>query len=238
MISKIIVPNLDRRADRWYTCLGALLILEYRRETIIRFSAHDGNDYESFDSARRAATTQFPDSTYLRENSLGKHYYCWSWTWYDIMTQIANDGHGDLVIFLVDDYAPRCRRHQLEDDLRILNSRHPIKCVQLGINEQRPPGFTQDDDLTLGKKIPSVNFYEGIHASGDVTNIYSPQGAAEIISIADSGRPLSVPNSVFYLAGHMLANARGYYTVSIDKGLGKRLHHPRYIDPFQDARNH
>ncbi len=241
---KTIVPNLDRRPDRWYTCLGALLALEYKPDFIQRFSAHDGNDYESSDAARAAAAKHFSNSRYLCTNRLGTHYFCWSWTWYEILSQIADGVHGDLVLVLIDDIRPRHIFGQMLKFINELNSVCPVKCIQLSPNNQRPGGFTEDDVLPPGEPIPGIPFRRGIHTSGDFANIVSPEGAREILAVADSYENLGVPNLVFWWVARDLSNLDGYYCGAkishrytiCDRYTYDVLGNP-HVSGFQDGRN-
>ena len=236
MIDKIqfLVPNLDRRPDRWHTCLGALLANYYPDKRIIRFSAHDATHYNSFEDARNHAAKQFPHSNYIRHNKLPAGYYCWSWTWYDIMTQIAHGNHGELALLMIDDFTIDCRYRKLERYINILKKHGPIKCVQLAIDSQRAPNYQKRDPLPIGEKVPFAPFFHGIHASGDFANLFSPTGAREILNVADTQPDPGVPNWVFDIAANTLTDTQGYYTVSSFKPLTLSLN-TRYVDRFQDA---
>ena len=127
------------------------------------------------------------------------------------MYQIAAGKHGDLVLLLVDDYAPGCNRTQMHNYVDVLNKIYPINCIQLYWNDQNAPEFARDDKLCPGEKIPNTPFRLGVHASGDGANIMSPEGARQILELADSHVNAGVPNWVFYRIARTLVNTNGYY---------------------------
>lgn len=228
------MPNLRRREDRWYTCLGALLALDYNPNQIERFNAHDGDNYPSYELARDAAMEQFPDSAYLAHNSKSKHYYCWSWTWYDIITQIANGDHGSRVLLLVDDWAPRYSYPDTCKQLAILNSIYRIKCVQLATTTATPKYYSKEDYFPPGEPIPNTPFRHNINLAGDHANIVSPEGAHEILALANSQPGIGDPNNVVFLVSQSIGSSAGYYC--IDKVSIRLLNHNKHINSFEDGR--
>ncbi len=232
----IVVANLDRRPDRWYASFGALFALGFPVERLSRFSAHDHINYPNLQEAKEAATTQFPNSTYLRDIDLGKGYYCWSWTWYEIMTQIA-EGFNDSVytLFLVDDVAMRVTYSEVLEHIRLLSScGAPLKMAQYAWNEQRP-GFEPEDSLEPGAPVEDTSFRRGLSHSGDAANLFTPSGAKEILNLADDiGGACGVPNWVFWYAARKL-EADGYF--STDRVVTMPLNYSGHISPYEDARH-
>ena len=226
----VVVANLHRRYDRWYTCLGALIAREYHH--VKRFSAYDWQLYKTFERAREVASKEFPNSRYICNNVLGAGYFCWSWTWYDIMNRIANGEYGELVLLLSDDYAPCYDARKLQRYLAILNHENKIKCVQLSWNDQSAPHFQKNDVLPPGEPVENTPFRYGIHASGDVGNILSPDGAREVLQIADSRDNVGVPNWIFNMIPRELDDTGGYYCSN--KAL--RFLGNKYVTKFNDGR--
>lgn len=230
---KTLVSNLDRRTDRWYTCLGALLSLGHPPDLLQRFSAHDGDDYESYEHARDTASRQFPHSPYICENKMAKHYYCWSWTWYEMMTQIAEGQHDFLTLLLIDDFAPHFSYIETCKQLKLLDTIYPVRCAQLSTSSQVPPGYTKRDTAPPGEAIPGTPFRHKINQSGDHANVISREGAKEILRIADNHINLGVPNWVFWYAGYDLTNFQGYYCAN--KMTARILSHNKHINSFEDG---
>ena len=231
----IVVANLDRRPDRWYSSYGALCALGFPVDRLSRFSAHDHVNYRDRQEAKAHATTQFPDSAYLRDISMSKGYYCWSWTWYEIMTQIA-EGCDDSVytLFLVDDLAMRVTYSVVLEHIRLLSSCGPLKMVQYAWNEQRP-GREPEDCFERGALIEGTTLRRGLSHSGDVANLFTPSGAKEIVNLADDiGRACGVPNWVFWWAARKL-EADGYF--STDRVVTIPLNYSGHISSYDDARH-
>ncbi|MDE0298609.1 MAG: hypothetical protein OXN17_08260 [Candidatus Poribacteria bacterium] len=231
----IVVPNLDRRPDRWYSCYGALLALGFPVKRLHRFSAHDHVNYDSREQAKAAATKQFPNSEYLRNVSLEKGYYCWSWTWYDIMTQIA-DGSDDSVytLFLIDDYTMMVTYSEVLEHIRLLSSCGvPLKMIQYAFNDQRP-GFEPQDSLEPGEPVERTALHRGLSHSGDAANLLTPLGAKEILNLADNiGGACGVPNWVFWWAARKLP-PDGYF--STGRLMARAMNRTRHISWYEDAR--
>lgn len=234
----IIVPNLDRRPDRWYSNYGALLALDFPVERLRRFSAHDHVNYRDTAQAKEAATKQFPDSAYLRDISLGKGYYCWSWTWYEIMTHIA-EGSDDSVytLFLLDDYAMKATYPEVLEHIRLLSSCDaPVKMIQYISNPQRP-GREAEDSLEPGTLVEGTTLHRGLTHSGDAANLFTPSGAKEILNLADDiGSACGVPNWVFWWAARKL-EADGYFSAPMKHGMARALNRTRHINHYEDARH-
>lgn len=229
-----VIPNLARRDDRWYTCLGALLALDYNPNRLYRFSAHDGNEYESYEHARDTAAQQFPESRYICDNRMAKYYYCWSWTWYDIMTRIADREYGSRVLLLVDDWAPRFSYPDIVVQLHILDAISPIKCVQLATSTRPPPGFSRDDNKPPGDKIDGTPFRHHINLSGDFGNVMSPQGAQEILDVANSRSNILTPDCVFFWVARTIGTSPGYYCMH--SFSTRVLNRNKHINCFEDGR--
>ena len=231
----IVVANLDRRPDRWYSSYGALFALGFPVERLRRFSAHDHINYRGLKEAKEAATKQYPNSTYLRNISLETGYYCWSWTWYDIMTQIS-EGCDDSVytLFLIDDYTMRVTYSEVLEHIRLLSScGAPLKMIQYISNPQRP-GFEPEDSFEPGALVEGTTFRRGLSHSGDLANLFSPSGAKEIVDLADHlGADCGVPNWVFWWTARKL-EADGYF--SAERAMARPMNRNGHISPYEDAR--
>ena len=231
----VVVPNLDRRQDRWYFCLGWLRARGFPDENIERFSAHDGDDYENREAAREAALKQFSNSVYL-DQIVAKHYYCWSWTWYDIMTNIAVQPQEDIfTLALIDDWTVNFQYDEICKHIRFLREEcGALKMIQYDENSQLPWGRKDAPPLPVGEVVLGLPYYRrGLTKSGDAANILSPVGAREILTVANQPER-GVPNWVFWHAARELGNQDGYFSPA-----EQRLVRPigsRFINKFQDGR--
>lgn len=232
----IVVANLDRRPDRWYASFGALFALGFPVERLTRFSSHDHINYRDLQEAKADATKQFPNSTYLRDISLGTGYYCWSWTWYDIMTHIAEGSDdSDYTLFLIDDYTMRVTYSEVLEHIRLLSScAASLKMVQYMYNYQRP-GSEPEDSFEPGALVEGTTFRRGLSLSGDLANLFSPSGAKEILDLAnDIGGACGVPNWIFWYAGRKLP-PDGYF--STERVMARPLNQNGHISAYEDARH-
>ena len=228
----VIVPNLDRRPDRWYATYGALSALGFPMDKFKRFSAHDHVEYDSLDAAKEAALKQFPHTPYLIENYVSKGYFCWSWTWYEIMTQIAEDPNdGNYTMVLVDDYRLMVTYYDILEHIQRLSALGgPLKMIQYCYNFQVPVGET-DDSFMLGAKVSGTEFNRGLSHSGDIANLISPIGAREILNVANRGNR-GVPNWVFWYAAREL-EPDGYFSTEV---MAKALNRSIHISSYDDGR--
>ncbi len=231
-----VVPNLDRRPDRWYVCLGALLALGFPADSIVRFSAHDGNDYESYEHARNVALSQFPDSRYIASNSQDKHYYCWSWTWYDIMTQIVDGNFGQFTLMLVDDWMLKYTYSQIST--HIFKLQELTNCIKLIMYQDSSvqPINTHHIKLTPEPKIPGLPFRRKISGSGDFANIITPIGAQEIITVADAADNRQTPNYVIWHVANTVDTSKHYFTNTLNQLFP--LNRSQHTNNFEDNRQH
>ena len=175
---------------------------------------------------------QFPDSVYLNQ-AMAKHYYCWSWTWYEIMTQIAGQQDSTYTLVLIDDWIIECSYREIREHINILRAECEIlKMIQYGQSSQVPPGREEAPSVSRGDVVTALPcFRRGITESGDFANLLSPVGAREILFVANKWG--GVPNWVFWHAAREL-NQAGYFSVA-----GRNLIFPsnsRFIFDFQDGR--
>ena len=228
----IIVPNLDRRPDRWYACFGGLFALGFPVEKLTRFSAHDHTEYDSIDTAKAVALKQFPEAPYLRYNVAAKGYFCWSWTWYEIMTQIAmGSNDDDYTLLLVDDYTMRVTYREVREHIvRLSKCDGQRKMIQYAYNDQIPGG-QREDGFELDDFVEGTPFRRGLSHSGDVANVFTRVGAQEILTVANKGH-CGVPNWVFWYAARSLP-PDGYFSA---RGLTRPLNQSRHINSYEDAR--
>lgn len=223
----IHVPNLDRRQDRWYACLGALLALDYPPRCIKRISAHDGNLYVDEDHARHNARQQFQNTRFIAENRLGRHYYCWAWTWYEIVVSISVQPSNSYHLVIIDDWTIKLRFGELWHIVNYV--RDGLKMIQFQESNATPKQHTP---IGPGSLVDNTPLRHGLTHAGDLVTLFTPDGARDIIQLVN--RPqFGTPEWVPYVAGREL-DRNGYY--SPQSPLGKYLGAEHHINPFQDGR--
>lgn len=230
---RVIIPNLERREDRWYVCLGALLAQGVNPDLIERFPAHDGLNYESSDEARVAALSMFPDSAYL--DCKWPHtlfYYCWSWTWYEIVSNIANEPDDAIpALVLVDDFMMRQTYHEIREHIRLVYKMDvPFKMIQYGGN------FAENEKHPPKKDLPLINGTEdlrhGLIGCGDCATLISPIGARDVLESANR-HPMDVPYHVIWWLAYKCDTA-GYYVCD---RTPYSINRNRHVNAFEDGRN-
>ena len=212
--------------------MALFMLLDFRWTISNVFSAHDHAEYDSLNAAKAVALKQFPDATYLIENYVSKGYFCWSWTWYDIMTQIAQDPDDDnYTLVVTDDYTLMVTYQDVREHIQLLSALGgPLKMIQYCYNFQVPPGETEDS-LMRGAKVSGTQFNRGLSHSGDIANLFTPIGAREILSVANKGNR-GVPNWVFWYAAREL-EPDGYFSTEV---MAKALNRSIHISAYEDGR--
>lgn len=103
---KAIVPNLERRPDRWKACQAALLKAGFKDFEIERWRAIDGSQWANVTDALidwwQYYKGNVPPFLY-RENWLTGNYG-WSCTWYSILEHVAALPKGELRLIIQDDF--------------------------------------------------------------------------------------------------------------------------------------
>ena len=116
MVEKIqfLIPNLNRRPDRWEWCRESLLSQGVPGDNIIRFPTFDGLCYVASDGDHRNLT--------VLQNALSNHFgclplclrkpvdmvltqYAWFASWYAMLDRISQMPDNEYACWLMDDYA-------------------------------------------------------------------------------------------------------------------------------------
>ena len=147
-----MVSNLDRRRDRWLYCLGWLRALGIAENRIIRFSAHDGKDYDSPESTRAAAMAMFPNSAYLDcPPNPTNYYYFWNWTWYDMLSHVATQPRNSYILVMVDDWVVNVPYNEIcQHIVRLRKECDALKMIQYVENSQTPRSMDGPPSRTPG----------------------------------------------------------------------------------------
>lgn len=223
---EVYVPNLDRRTDRWHLCLGALIALDYPAERIHRFAAYDGDDYKKARQARVAAVRRHPNCVYLKENKkLTKHYFCWAWTWYEIMLHITRQPENTYHLISVDDRIIKMRYSQIGT---LISGLRGAKVIQFQVSPQRIAGAQPVEP----NPIPDQPFQQAIAPGQDASVIFTPSGARAILEVAEYP-DLGIPYGVFWRAATVL-NHEGYYS-SVTHTV-RSLNKNHHVNQFDDGR--
>ena len=110
---QIIVPNLDRRPDRWKHCRESLIDHGVPSDNIHRFSALDGLKYlpscgnhQCLSLIEKAAERYVGYLPLCLQNRLGMFLpeYAWLVTWYACLERISNSDEGEYICLLIDDW--------------------------------------------------------------------------------------------------------------------------------------
>ena len=109
MIDHIIIPNLERRENKWNFMLGVLHhagVNLKNKDLIIRHIAHDGRDYRDDLEVRDAAIADgfgYFANYDGRQNRFTATRMAWLWTWNSAMRTIAEMPSESVALFLIDD---------------------------------------------------------------------------------------------------------------------------------------
>ena len=230
---QVIVPNLERRTDRWLTCLGVLLGQGVPPDRIIRFCAHDGKDYDTVQQAKEDALSQY-DSNYLRNRS--PHVasrFCWQWTYYSILHAIANGVVDSSIpsMILVDEVVILATTFDLiRDQLKHLSHRDALlRIVQYNISAFGDTMFPLKD-LKPVNGLPG--FQHGIGGMGDRATVFTPAGAGHFSSFLDTNATCAGQNpeqNYWYFAHE--ADQAGCYSTSSYRCADWKI---PYVDNTQD----
>ena len=114
MIDHMIIPNLDRRPERWAYMLGVLDHARFPirdKNIVMRFSSHDGQDYDGLIEVCDAAIADgfdFFEEVKQRPPGIPERYQyhaAWYWTWASILRKII-EMKNKTVMFMIDDKVP------------------------------------------------------------------------------------------------------------------------------------
>ena len=130
---KVLSPNLDRRPDRWNVFTDALVAQGTPVEYIERFSSHDGRNYHSMEDAQTDALKR-GSSRYLScARGIDQFNFCWCWSWYDCIAQIAGCSDGYPRLLVIDDCRPVFSYEEICQHLSVFNAEDaPFMIAQYG----------------------------------------------------------------------------------------------------------
>ena len=176
-----IVPNLDRRQDRWNDCFDGLQRVGVPRPVITRHSAHDYKEIESYpEPTLRRQFGSVP--AWLNEGkwNYSASNFAWCWTWYEILERISRSTTPNtLYMILIDDMQLLMPYDQLTHLITELAAHHTVNAIFAGRHYREP----KEKPIAPIKDNPAFQF--GVYAPSDYGTIFSPNGAAAMIQWAN-----------------------------------------------------
>ena len=233
---QVIVPNLERRTDRWLTCLGILIGQEVPSNRIIRFLSYDGANYKHVQEARDEALAMH-DTPYFRMD-MTDHVgvFCCKWTFYSILRAIADGivGNEELpTLFLIDDMRMKFNYNQIKHQINVLSSlESPFRIIQYNRNPIDPSRIYTNFNRPEIESLPG--FQKGIGGPGDWATMFTSQGARDLLALIDSDGRFAGKHLCHYIwhFGNK-RNQEGCYSVK-ENAVSQECH--PYTDSFRNRK--
>ena len=203
---KAIVPNLDRRTERWCPCYERLLEAGFPPDTVQRFSAFDYKEFVDLDEAQGYMAQIFdglPSAISRRDMKLSN--FCWLSTWYAMMRRISCAPLGEYWLTILDDHMLTITYNQLRQSIDAFNSDGtPATIIQV----TRNPGKLQCRPMIAELDI----WQHGLCGRTDSANILNVDGACTLIRQSNA-TPIFVPADAFERISYE-DDQTGYYSLS------------------------
>ena len=103
-LDHVMIMNLKRREDKYLFAMGGLGVLGFWGDMVIRFIAHDGQDYPDIESVNKAAVADGFDH-FTGITPYNKAHAAWIWTFQSALRYIIEIDK--TVLLLIDDYFPK-----------------------------------------------------------------------------------------------------------------------------------
>ena len=204
---KAIIPNLDRRTERWEPCYEKLTSeAQFPASQIQRFSAFDYKDYPTLESAKEHAERHFGGLPPLLTQELDISRFCWLFTWYAMMTQISVADRDEYFMMLLDDCLVTMTYSQLRYSIDVLNANGATATIiQLSRNPRK---------MQCRRMIPELDIWQyGLCGRSDAGYIVSPTGARKLMGRAEQRPYPRVPADVLEQISND-ENQSGHYSLS------------------------
>lgn len=238
MIDHVMLINLKRRTDKWFFALGHLQALGYPVEgderrrgdqswsnNIIRFEAHDGQDYKDIQSVIAAAVADgfaffgnFYDACEkdydLSGDNVEIRKLCWRWTYAAALRAIEE--MNKRVMLLIDDILPV----QNWDWDRL--NRLVVECVEADRHHgRRFKGLQLRYKCSPDRRLPETPYYgsmlrEGLWGINENGYVFSRSGARMFFNTYKEKFPLEIIAAGEEIARRGVTNKRyrsGWWTV-------------------------
>ncbi len=170
-----IIPNLNRRSDRFAECTRLLKVSNVPDHNIRRFTAHDHLDYNAYAEASVAIHNEFGElPAWLCEPlwNASKSNFCWNWTWYSILHTISMSNQHHFYVLLVDDIYLQIdyfRLRKLINTLYLPEKHHKFIVFLGHLHPSAEPCHDYVQHIT--------EFQHGIPGKSDAATLYTTGGA-------------------------------------------------------------
>ena len=202
----VMVINLDRRIDRYNFVLGSLSSLKFNiypdAKEVIRFPAHDGQDYPDTETVQKAAIADgFEEfGRGLEGWSVGQT--AWYWSWRCALKHIIEIDK--TVLLLIDDYVLKpdwsfSRIYNLVSECE--NDPHGFRLLQLV--------HSTFSDARYGHKPHTSMLAKGLSGSNDNGTILNPAGAQLLLDLGAED-PVGPPDADFGKLARKLHDSKYY----------------------------
>ena len=204
---KAIIPNLDRRTERWVPCYEKLTReAQFPASQIQRFSAFDYKDYPTLEAAKEHAAQHFGGLPPLLTQEIDISSFCWLFTWYAMMKQISVADQDEYFMMLLDDCLVTLTYNQLRHSIDVLNTNDAkATVIQLSRNPRK---------MQCRRMIPELDIWQyGLCGRSDAGFIVNPVGAAKLAANANEKPYPRVPATVLERLSSEI-NQEGHYSLS------------------------
>ena len=204
---RAIIPNLDRRTERWEPCYEKLTSdAQFPASQIHRFSAFDYKNYPTLEAAKEHAARHFRGLPPLLTQETIISSFCWLFTWYAMMMQISAAHRDEYFMMLLDDCTVTLTYNQLRHSIDVLNANgEKATVIQLSRNPRK---------MQCRRMIPELDIWQyGLCGRSDAGFIVNPVGAAKLAANANEKPYPHVPASVLERLSSE-ANQGGHYSLS------------------------
>lgn len=196
----VIVPNLDRRSDRWKHVTAHLVERGVPENRIKRFPSFDGRNYISLFMAQEAARSYFNGElpAYLKRTGAPRTAteYCWNWTWYSILWHISTapiDHEAPFTLVLIDDHQLLIDYDELVGEISLLLEHGEAPdIIQLSIPNPKHYSYKAGRPAVT----PSSRLLRGMGGRSDSGVVMSASGARTLMRCANDQNKTLVPAGV------------------------------------------
>lgn len=233
---KVLVPNLERREDRWLVCAGVLLGQGVPKAQIERFYAHDGANYRDSQDIAHEANEQYGFSRFIHgtgeyittfHEGWDPYNYSYCRTYYDAWNRVACEpDHAPPTLILQDDWMMLMGYEEIAQHVRGLYLAEDEFCMLQYVGKTCDP----DDAVALHHRRTAIdNVQHGLAGTGDQALLLSPKGAKGLVEFADAN-PTHAPEVLLYHFSRAGDNSGCY---SVVENQGNHLGNNFYAQ-FQD----
>ena len=189
----VMVINLERRIDRYFFVLGSLRSLKFNiypdDRQVIRFSAHDGEDYPDIESIQKAAGADGFKEFQRGLTGFTKGQTAWYWSWRCALRHIIEIDK--TVLLLIDDYVVKpdwsySRVYNLVSECE--QDPHGFRILQLA--------HSTFSDARVAHEPHTSMLAKGLSGSNDNGTILNPAGAQLLLDLAAED-PVGPPDADF-----------------------------------------